>query len=311
MREIQYLLERRAAFFGTFEENAVCTGSKSDCKDLVGEGYKFVEWDAAPEMVAQDDVLKTHIAGSKAQIKARKLPKFLDESLGIKYLTMNTDFVANASLTSIPRSLHSLTMFTDNRYEELADKFFDDEIGWPDALILPELKALKFIGSDEKTSVIASLTPDLLPNLQYFGNDIADDEELKIFEKFERFTDLELQFLKDYPIFELVGSNQLISIDLGGMNRNFDLKPIAKISSLEIVRLNSLQGELDCSIFTSLPQLKEIIILNSKKVSNVEALLECENLRSIEFLDCGGPFKKDIKKKFKEIDFDYLDIDFA
>ncbi|SFR29101.1 hypothetical protein SAMN04488564_11725 [Lentzea waywayandensis] len=52
-------------------------------------------------------------------------------------------------------------------------------------------------------------------------------------------------------------------------------------------------------------------VLNSKRIVNVEALLDCPELASIRFLNCGNPFRTNGKALFGSRGFAELDIDYS
>jgi len=55
----------------------------------------------------------------------------------------------------------------------------------------------------------------------------------------------------------------------------------------------------------------QLTVLNSKKFTNLDALLDCPNLASIEFVNCGNPFKKDGRARFGAKGFAHLDIAYS
>ena len=64
-------------------------------------------------------------------------------------------------------------------------------------------------------------------------------------------------------------------------------------------------------MFATLPELVDLTVLNTRKIVNIEALLDHPKLARIRFIDCGNPFKKDGKALFKSRGFAHLDIDYS
>lgn len=132
-----------------------------------------------------------------------------------------------------------------------------------------------------------------------------------MFEKFEQLSDVELNRPGDCDLFTHLGARPLVFLSLGGTKQKFDLSPIQGFKTLEMVSLNSVRAEIDCEIFTKLPRLRDLSLLTSKKIKNIEALLGCPGLEHLRCLDCGNPFKKGIAQKFESRGFERLDIRFA
>ena len=109
-------------------------------------------------------------------------------------------------------------------------------------------------------------------------------------------------------VFDFIGSplKAMSIVDAGG---GF---PIANIpGSVELLWLNNLRCELDCAMLASLPRLREVNLLNSRKIANIEALLESRTLESVQFINCGKPFTRELKQRFQAKDYKRLQIEFA
>ncbi|MFD7658546.1 hypothetical protein ACFV4N_31615 [Actinosynnema sp. NPDC059797] len=61
----------------------------------------------------------------------------------------------------------------------------------------------------------------------------------------------------------------------------------------------------------ALPELVELTVLNSRKVVNARALLDCPTPAGVTFVDCGNPFKGGGKALFEARGFAHLDIDWS
>lgn len=124
---------------------------------------------------------------------------------------------------------------------------------------------------------------------------------------------LDLSFLRNLQDAELPGSLRSLTLvrDLRYLDLIQDLsrRPVSWKDTIVLPRLEAVL--LVCEIFTELPRLRELSLLNSKKIKNIEALLGCPGLEHLRCLDCGNPFKKGIAQKFESRGFARLDIRFA
>lgn len=312
MREVNYITERTSSFFQQSEKFRFCCGSKRECAELVrDENFEVIDWNADVSTSANEKIKLLFVEATKAQLKKAELPPFVKNLTKLENISFDLSFLRNLNQNSLPDSLRSLTLTRNLEHPEIIEALEDEPVEWREEIILKNLEALKLIADDEKTGVIETVSKEVFPSLKFLAFDVSEESELEVFEKFSALTDVELLYIKDFDVFSRLEHLPLISLDLGGTNNKFDLSGIEKIKTLQFVRLNSVRSEIDCRTFKSLPELKEIIILNSKKIVNVEALLDCENLASIEFLDCSDPFKKGIAEKFMSKNYESLDIDFA
>lgn len=312
MREINYIIERTSKFFQQSELFRFCCGSKRECAGLVeDENFTVIDWNAGASGLEIEKVKLLFVEATKAQLKKAELPPFVEDLENLENVAFDLSFLRNLKPDSLSASLRSLTLTRNLDYEDILDELVDDPVEWSEEIILKNLEAIKLIADDEKTGVIETISKDVFPSLKFLAFDVSEEAELDVFQKFSALTDVELLYIKDYDVFSKLEHLPLISLDLGGTNNKFDLSGIEKIKSLKFVRLNSVRSEIDCRIFKNLPELKELVILNSKKIVNIEALLECPNLVSVEFLNCNDPFNKGIAEKFKSKNYELLDIEYA
>ncbi len=311
MREISYIAERKWDFFQQPEKYCFCSGAKNECAELAEDGYRTIEWNSDVHGTDTEKIKLLHLAAGKSQIRKAELPPFVQSLKSLENIVLDISFLKNLEKDELPKSLRSITLTRNLRYPDILDELAENPVRWKKDIILENLSALKIIADDEKTGIIHSISKENFPVLKFLGFDVSEKAELSVFEKFSAISDIEILYLKDYDIFRRIEHLPLISLDLGGTNNKFDLSGIEKLKSLKFVRLNSVRSEIDCRIFKNLPDLKELIVLNSKKITNIEALLECSNLVSLDFLDCGNPFKKGIADKFDESAYEIFDIKYA
>lgn len=308
---MNHLTQRRQTYFQQSNELRFCAGSKNECAELAADGYQVIDWDAEvdPRTIASIKLL--HLVPTKQQLKKAKLPAFISRLVHLESLVLDLSFLRNLQADELPGSLRSLTLVRDLRYLDLIQDFSRRPVSWKDTIVLPRLEALMLVADDEKSGFLRSIAQRNFPSLRFLGFSLSDASELQVFEKFEQLSDVEVIRLGDCDVFTRLGALPLVSVSLGGTRQKFDLSPIKGFKTLEMVSLNGVRAEIDCEIFTELPGLRELSLLNSKKIKNIEALLGCPGLEHLRCLDCGNPFKKGIAQKFESRGFARLDIRFA
>lgn len=157
-----------------------------------------------------------------------------------------------------------------------------------------------------------NLNESNFPNLEFLRCMSNHKDKYPLLKNFTNLKHLWVSVYKDTNIFDQIES-PLISLNIDGAGSDFRIQEMVKLSSLEIIRINSCYNEFDCKELLKLPELKEIILLNSKKIKNVESLLDMPSLKSLDVLDCKGAFTKQQKVLFKNnIDrFERLSIDYT
>lgn len=306
---MSYIGERKWSYFHPLEKFRYCSGSKSACQDLQTEGYSFIPWNATAQTLPIKAIKLLHLEPTKEQLKKAVLPSFTAKLSRLEHAVFEINFLKDLETKPLPSSLRSLVLSRNLAYLDLPEQLIADQVTWPHQSF-KKLEALFFVADEEKDKLVEELSPTLFPNLKFLGFSISKKSQLNIFKRFSNLIDLEITGLQDYPIFDYIRHLPLVSLDLGGSSKKFSVQGLASLKDLELVRLNSIRAEIDCGLFRELPNLKEVVILNSKNIRNVEALLDCPNLKSVDFLDCKNPFK-DVAKEFLERGFEHLDIAYA
>lgn len=182
---------------------------------------------------------------------------------------------------------------------------------WSD-ITLPNIKSIIF--SFPSTAILfdslLGIKPHNFPNLEYLNCRI--DKKGKILNSinlFKSLTFLEVEFVGNHLLFKSISSQLRVLIIVGASNK-FQLSGISDIQSLEMVLLNGVRSDIDCSIFSLLPKLNELAVWNSKKILNIEALLDCKQLKTISFINCENPFRG-IRDKFNKDYYQTLDIKYS
>ncbi|MFC2610893.1 MAG: hypothetical protein ACFNYA_05265 [Capnocytophaga granulosa] len=87
-------------------------------------------------------------------------------------------------------------------------------------------------------------------------------------------------------------SDTLETLRFESCNEEFTLKGIEEFYKLESIYFNSIWNGIDCRCFLELPKLKEVVIMNSRDIINIESILKLSHLEALCLVD-----NKDEKKK--------------
>lgn len=312
MQKMKFITQRKWAGFQPPQQFCYCCGAKKIYEDdYQNDGYGFIEWETPAEELPIEKIKLLSLAPSKAQLKKAVFPKFISDLTNLEHVLFDLNFLENGEIKKLPASVRSIILSRSLIYPDLWEKLIEDKIEWDESVRLESLESLLIIADEEKNGITNKISQENFPKLGYLGFGFSNKDELNLFRRFSSLSDLELSHLRDYPIFEHIEHLPIFSLDIIGANNKFDLSGVKNLKTLNFLRLNGLRSEIDCRIFTEIPNLKELVVLNSKKILNIEALLECEKLASINFLDCGNPFKKGIAEKFHSRNYEILDIKYA
>ena len=289
--------------------NSFCTGSKrSYVEDYRDDGYGFIEWSAPQEELPDvEQILQLVLLPGKAHLKKAVFPTFVPALSHLAHAVFELDFLYSGQATKLSPSVRSLVLSRDLSQAEGTTA----RTGWESLELVPGLEAMLLIGDEEKEPVTRYLSSEWLPRLAHLGFTLSQTQELTLFQRFSGLTDLELANLRDYPIFEHIRHLPLVSLDLTGTNPKFDPSGLTALASLQMLRLNGLRCEFDCQLLGALPNLQELVVLNSKKLKNVESLLEMKALTRLSFLDCANPFKKGLYQRFASHGYEEFDAKYA
>lgn len=284
-------------------------GSKKDTIQLVQDGAIQLPWEAQPDKGTVKAIKALRLVPNQKQLKNCTVPLFVRELVNLEFLAMPLPFVVALEQNSIPDSLHSLMLINGKGcYEALNGKAFC----WP-KIVLPHVNALQFFdfGGSKEIDSLFGLSEKTLPSLQFLECGIGKiKRKLDTIAELKGLTFVALEHVNHYDIVDSFNS-PLHALSIVDADNKFPFPSIAKRESVELLWLNNLRCEVDCEVFTSFPLLKEINILNSLHIVNVEALLSCKRLESIQFTKCGRPFTKEVKELFVAKHYKRLNIEFA
>lgn len=312
MKKMKLITQRKQSYFQTEENFRFCTGAKKVYdEDYKEDGYGFIEWDAEVSEIPVEKIKQLTLLPSKSQLKKAVFPDFVGKLSDLEHFVFDINFLKNDQAEKLLPSVSSIILSRNLAYADLLKDLIAEKIAWNENVRLENLDALFIIAAEEKTKITTGISAENLPSLKYLGFAFSNKDELETFGRFTALTDLEISDLRDFPVFEHIAHLPLVSLDITGTNNKFEMANVTKLETLKNLRLNGVRSEIDCRLFTGLPELTELVVLNSKKILNIEALLDCKNLISISFLDCADPFKKGIAAKFDESAYEIFDIKYA
>ena len=304
-----YLSKSRMQYISSEIEGLYCVGNKDVCNHYESDGAKRIPWGKKPIYSDFNLIKRLHIIPSGEQVKASMIPSYVNNLSNLRFLRIPFPYLLNLNQESIPSNLTSLMIENSYEYEKQLDI---KNIEWPD-ITLPFLKALLFIGDYDPSTIWYKLniSNKEIPTVEYLKTFI-DKRGLILSEisKLSTLKLLEIEMVYNHDIFSEINS-PLIGLDISTANSKFPISNLANIKSLQMIRLKNIKSEIDCEIFLNLSELREIEILNSKKILNISMLLKCKKLNSVSLINCGNPLKKEGKKKFKNADFEKIDIDYS
>ncbi|HEX7301493.1 hypothetical protein [Lentzea sp.] len=297
MTDVDLFGTSRARYLGPLLGDGVfCVGNAAECDHYTEDGAVRIPWKGRPR---PEDLARVHslaLCPTEAQLRTATLPSYLPDLVNLESLTLPAPLVADLA------SERLTSLVIGNAFGQVPSVPLS-----PGAV--PNLRALMWVTSYDRPRLPQIVTP--LPPLEFLHTNVTGDRELlRQLEDLPTLRHLELVDVKNADVVgHLVAPLRVLEI--GGTGRDFPVARLTAIPTLESVRLNGIRAEIDCAVFPELPGLVQLSVLNSKKIVNIEALLDCPRLTSISFLDCGNPFKKDGKALFKSKGFAELDIDYS
>lgn len=298
---------RKMAYYPSGEET-YCIGSKEKAKVFEEDGAKRLSWDQEPAAGEYKKIRALRLLPNKAQAGKGKFPAYVKNLEQLSFLEIPLPFLSIITKDDLPAGLKTLMISNSEEHAEWVNKKLPE---WP-GITLPELKAIIFFngfGSAELPSLL-NISQEHFPSLEYL--ECRMDKKgniLKDIAKFTTLLHLEVEFAYGFDVISSINS-PLEALSIIGADKDFPVNKLSTLTRLQTVWMNGIKAVIDCKVFTALPDLLEVNVVNSKKVENAEALLACKKLKSIMFVNCGQPFKK-IKDEFTSDRYERLDIKYS
>jgi hypothetical protein len=280
-------------------------GDKGECPFQTG--IARVAWGEVPTPEQREAIQVLTLRPSPSQALPAVLPSWIAELPHCTELGLPILHLEQLRPEQLPARLDTLV------FEAFARWVAPDGSGvprWPSSLKLPNLRTLAIAGT--MTGIPEGLCPELAPALASVAATV--DKKGELLDQLGGFTELrelDLQHVGNLDVFEtLDGDIEVLRLRGGG--RRFPFDAISRWRSITSLDLYGMQGAIDCSVLTELPRLSELRMNYCTQLVDVEALLECPELRAVAIAACGRPFKDPaLRRAFAEHGFERLDIDRA
>ncbi|NVB37014.1 hypothetical protein G6O69_04175 [Pseudenhygromyxa sp. WMMC2535] len=303
-----FLDSDRARYVDPSSEGLACTGSKSACRFLIDEGAAHAPWGEPPDALAELRVL--HLLPPARTLKKPALPDYLPQATALRRLAMPAPLVAALDDPArLPPSLSTLQLDFDPALLERGPK----PLRWPQAS-LPDLRGLYFVGPSQSTTrwIDLGLQPAQVPGLEFLSCELDPAGQVRsAVAEFASLRHVELADIANHSdIFDDLPKH-IEALSLRTSKLKFSLAGLVRLTRIRGLRLNAIRTEIDCGMLASLPALEQLVVLNSKKLTKLDALLEAPELTHLSVLHCGRPFKKELEARFEAKGFEVLDIAFS
>ena len=278
-------------------DRVFCVGNAAECDHYTEDGGIRIPWGGTPEDVSE--VRDLALCPTDAQLRKARLPAYLPDLVHLAALTLPAPLAVRLTPGSVGGRVRTLVLANQDGQVPAAPLAAD--------AVLPGLRALMWVSS--LTTPTLPQVADPLPPLEFLYTNLSADL-LPRLEGLPSLRHLELTHVNDTDVFAHLTA-PLTALLIGGAGRDFPVARLASVPTLTAVRLNGIRAEIDCAVFRELPCLGQLTVLNSKKITNVDALLDCGHLASITFVNCGNPFRTDGKARFGARGFAHLDIAYS
>ncbi|EOC0060182.1 hypothetical protein ACI0X3_004251 [Cronobacter turicensis] len=283
-----------------------CMGNKAACQHFAEEGAKIVPWSKDPEF--DDGVVSLRLVLTDKNVKSLKgkPPQWLSGLSDLTFLQMPLELMVNIEPGDLPVGLKSLMLVHSET------SVYSGPIAWR---VLAESTALEALTlqndfGSESCAIFTYASDFQMLNLSLLSYDSAKNGKL-------------VTLIDNNKCFELISVDNITTSEISsnavrnaaglsliGVDKSIDLHSLEALSNLEAIFINGAKCEIDCSVFDKMPKIKEVEVINSKKMANPAALLANRNIKNLVVVNCGNPFKK-ARSKVNPSDYDILDIDFS
>ncbi|EOC0010793.1 hypothetical protein ACI0X9_002460 [Cronobacter turicensis] len=283
-----------------------CMGNKAACQHFAEEGAKIVPWSKDPEF--DDGVVSLRLVLTDKNVKSLKgkPPQWLSGLSDLTFLQMPLELMVNIEPGDLPVGLKSLMLVHSET------SVYSGPIAWR---VLAESTALEALTlqndfGSESCATFTYASDFQMLNLSLLSYDSAKNGKL-------------VTLIDNNKCFELISVDNITTSEISsnavrnatglsliGVDKSIDLHSLEALSNLEAIFINGAKCEIDCSVFDKMPKIKEVEVINSKKMANPAALLANRNIKNLVVVNCGNPFKK-ARSKVNPSDYDILDIDFS
>jgi len=267
---------------------------------LMSDGFTHINHD---DFIESNSHAKTlWVAGSKCDIP--DIGDLIEKFPNVEKLGITRDLVPFKKI-----DLSTIRAFTLNPYYDTNLANETENHLWLREQVMPNVEFFRSFNKRQADD-FCGITPENLPNLKWIECEVDNKKSmLKAIHSFKNVTALQAKNVGKQDIFDAF-ENRLQILSMSGRFAGFPMQKISNQTTLEILFINSYKQEFNMEWLLNL-KLKEIQLLNCLNVINAEALLEMDCLESLFVLNCKNALPAELKLKFKERNFAYLNIDFA
>lgn len=248
------------------------------------DGEIRVPWATAPEPAVLAGIAQLDLRPSAAQLRRGVPPPYLGALPNLRSLAVPAPLLAAV-----------LTVVTPPMLVVTGDGTPDAPVALPDGV-----HGLLHLEPPRLPAIVSAA-----PGLRFLATQLRPGVDALIAGLTE-LRHLELIRLADLPPI----AAPIEALALGGVRRGFPFGRLRTLASVTTLHLNGVRTELDCAEIAAMPALRELTVLNSRRLENVPALLDAPALRSLTMVDCGR-VPRGLADRFRAHGFDRLDIDYA
>lgn len=225
-------------------------------------------------------------------------PNQIAEWETIKALQVPINFLP-LTKEQLPENLISLTL--SNLGKGRIDSRENTSHLWHSKVSLEKLEYLRVW--EDLSGRLFGITPKIAPNVKWIDTDLMNPKTIHLIKEFTKLEAIILKEVGKVDIFEHLKHLDLKVISAKSPKKGYDYTKVTQFKNLEFCQLFSIKEEIDARIFLQLPKLKELWLLDCKKITHLEAFLELPNLISLEIFDAKGiseELKQALKNKIQQ-----------
>lgn len=300
------IFEESSLKYTSFTKDGIyCSGEKDFCSSFEIDGAKVIPWDYSIDEKEYGKIKELYIKPSFIQLKSCSILhqiKELNELHELHFLYLIYPYLFCLEQNSLPENLLELTIGYEYDMEEYDISLLNHKIEFP------QIKKISFYGDYTDTGINTFLNiPNInFPNIEILSTSIdKKGKVLYLLNTFPYLNHLELTHVGNLDIFKYI-PEKVLNLGISQTGTKFPFAEILKKRNLQTLWLNDVNVTVDCNIFKLLPEIKEINLLNIKKIINIESLLECEHLISFYSFNC--PLIKEKSHIIKQRNFARCEI---
>jgi hypothetical protein len=182
--------------------------------------------------------------------------------------------------------------------ERIPASAFDPTWTWP-KIVLPKLRTLRFMAGAESLWPRLGLTGEYFPGLAALEAPVAGKTGLQRISSFDHLVFAEIVAVSNHDVFAaLPTSLQALCVNTSGPK--FPFAALPGLEQLTALALTNIRAEIDCGIFRDLPNLAELTILHSSKLTDIGALLDAPGLTALELYNAKSPVPAEIRGELRK-----------